>query len=275
MRTKSRALIRIRKEAAAPGTAGGRSAVRVLVLSAALALTLASPLAAQFSATPIILNLVTGDSAAVGRILVKNQGDAPLRMRFYAGDFEQMPDGKYRFMAAGTDEHSCATRMQLYPEGATLQAGQSVTVTVRLDPTPTACWSVVFAESAKRAANGISVAQRIAVKVYGSSRAGVRSGDVQAVNVVKTPSLHAMVDFANTGERALVVKGHLEVRTATGEVVATAPVVDFSVLPGRHRVINVAMPGNLKPGRYLAIPILDFGGDFLAAGQALFEVSGP
>jgi len=265
----------MRRLTAAPGLSGGRSAVQGLALSVVLALTLASPLAAQFSATPVILDLVTGDSAAVGRVQVKNQGDAPLQLRFYAGDFEQTPDGEHKFMAAGTDEHSCADRMQLYPEGATLPAGGSVTVTVRLEPAPTACWSVVFAESGKRAANGITVAQRIAVKVYGSSRTGVRSGAVQAVEVLKTPSLHAVVDFANTGDRALVVKGHLEVRTAAGTVVATAPVVDFSVLPGRHRVINVPMPKDLEPGRYLAIPILDFGGDFLAAGQALFEVPAP
>ncbi|MEJ2185180.1 MAG: hypothetical protein P8Z36_04495 [Gemmatimonadota bacterium] len=265
----------LRKPAAAPGMPGGHGSVAGLVLSAAMVLTLASPLAAQFSAAPVILDLVTGDSAAVGRIQVKNQGDGPLRLRFYAGDFEQTPEGKHRFMAAGTDEHSCAGRMQLYPEGTTLRVGGSVTVTVRLDPAPTACWSVVFAESGKRAADGITVAQRIAVKVYGSSRTGVRSGEVAAVEVLKTPSLHAKVDFSNTGDRALVVKGHLEVRTVAGEVVATAPVVDFSVLPGRHRVIDVAMPKDLKAGRYLAIPILDFGGDFLAAGQALFEVPDP
>lgn len=265
----------LRKQPAAAGLPGGRSAMLGLVLSAAMALTLASPLAAQFSAAPVILDLVTGDSAAVGRIQVKNQGDAPLQLRFYAGDFEQTPAGKHRFMAAGTDEHSCAGRMQLYPEGATLPVGGSVTVTVRLDPAPTTCWSVVFAESGKRAPNGITVAQRIAVKVYGSSRTGVRSGEVAAVEVSKTPSLHARVDFSNTGDRALVVKGHLEVRTVAGEVVATAPVVDFSVLPGRHRVIDVPMPKDLKAGRYLAIPILDFGGDFLAAGQALFEVPDP
>ena len=54
MRREARAMMR--KQAAALGMPGGRSAVLGLVLSAAMALTLASPLAAQFSATPVILD---------------------------------------------------------------------------------------------------------------------------------------------------------------------------------------------------------------------------
>lgn len=269
MRNQQRATVW--QEAAAPGLSGSRS----VFVALGLVVLMAVPAAGQFSATPVIMELVTGDSAAAGTIRVKNEGEAPIQVRFYAGDFEQDEAGTHRFLPAGEHERSCAPRMQLYPEGATLAAGEEVGVSVRLEPGPTSCWSVVFAETSNRSEGGLSIAQRIAVKIYGSSRVGVRSGEVQGVEVVHQPALLALVDFANTGDRALVVTGEVEIRTAEGAVVATVPVEDFSVLPDRHREVAVPLPTTLEPGRYLAIPILDFGGDFLAAGQALFEVQEP
>jgi hypothetical protein len=82
----------------------------------------------------------------------------------------------------------------------------------------------------------------------------------------------AEVEFENTGEGPLRPEGEIELRTVGGEVVGVLDVPAFSVLPGRIRRASVPVELDLTPGEYLAIPILDFGGDYLAGGQARFSV---
>jgi len=77
----------------------------------------------------------------------------------------------------------------------------------------------------------------------------------------------------NLGEWPLRPRGVVEIRDATGRPVTERPIDAFSVLPDREREISVAVAGtDLPPGRYLAVPILDWGGEYLAGTQIDFRV---
>jgi hypothetical protein len=258
------------------GTALGKSGGRLRIM-AAVALALSAPTAAsaQFSVQPVIVEMVTGDTTASTVLQVHNESDGPLQMRFYAADFDEAEDGSHTFAAPGTEAHSCSRHMRVFPDGATLEAHAVTQVRVLIEPVDSTCCSMVFIETGARAKKGISIAQRIGVKVYGEPKALPPSGEIRGVHVLAGEPPVAVIQFANLGAGPLRPQGDVEIRTLDGTVVGKAPVEAFSVLPGRLRSVRVKLDLGLAPGSYLAIPILDFGADYLAGGQASFEVAGP
>ena len=50
------------------------------------------------------------------------------------------------------------------------------------------------------------------------------------------------------------------------------PVESFSVLPGHERMVEIPLEADLAPGRYLAIPVLEYGDDGLMGAQVAFRV---
>ena len=260
--------------AASPGKPGGRSAAFAAAL---LLLIPGTPCLAQFSAQPVILEVRTGDSASVSTVSVRNESESPLQLRIYAGDFDQRADGVHEFLEAGSHPRSCVERLEMYPDNLLLEPQQTGEVRVLMEPGDSTCWSMIFVQSVSRAQGGMQISQRIGIKVYGLSGLSVPAGEIRAVSVEAasaTGALSAAIEFANLGDGPLRPEGELEIRTEEGEVVAVVPVPPFSILPGRTRTALVPLPADLAPGRYMVIPILDFGGDYLAGGQAVFDVPG-
>ncbi|MBW3553834.1 MAG: hypothetical protein KY466_09990 [Gemmatimonadetes bacterium] len=260
-----------RSDAAAPGLAGGRS-----VLPGALALLLlVSPVAGQFSAQPVILEIRTANSASTTTFAVWNEGESALQLRIYAEDFDQHAGGGHAFMEPGTHPRSCADRLRFYPDNLLLEPRAAGDVRVLMEPGDSTCWSIVFVQSMARSRSGIQISQRIGIKVYGFSDRLVPEGEIRSVMVESDTAeggLLAVIDFLNSGDAPLRAEGDIEIRTEEGEIVAVVPVAPFSVLPRRVRRTRIGLELALPPGRYLAIPVLDFGGDYLAGGQAVFDV---
>jgi hypothetical protein len=257
--------------AAVSGGSGGRS-----VLLAALLMAVAMPAAGQFSAQPVIMELRTTNDAAAAVIVVRNESSSPMRLQVYGGDFDQPEDGSHVFMELGEHAQSCASRIEILPDQLTLGPHGSGEVRVRMEPGAESCWSLVFVQGLARGSTGIQVSQRIGVKVYGVGP-GVRTdGEVSHVRIdtAADGSRHVDVAFANTGTGPVRAEGELEIRSETGGVVTTLPIPPFSVLPGRRIRTRIPLAVELPAGVYLLIPILDFGGDYLAAGQALLEIEG-
>jgi hypothetical protein len=114
--------------------------------------------------------------------------------------------------------------------------------------------------------------------VYGVNARVSAEGEIGRTEVVEDSASGlplAVVDFRNLGQGPVRPEGEIEIRTLSGEVVGVVAVPPFSVLPGRLRRTVVPIEVELAPGTYLAIPILDFGGAYLAGGQATFEVRTP
>lgn len=232
-------------------------------------------MAAQYSVYPVIVQLAGADTAESGVLVVRNEGDAALRIRLYAMDFEQAADGSHEYSELGTHPRSCRDRLGVFPDMLSVDPGMEGRVYLRMEPAISGdiCWSVVFAETPAPTRSGLRITQRIGTKVYGLAPGTEPSGELASAAVQGGGSGRSVTfEFRNTGDRPLRPEGRVEIRSLEGAVAASQEIESFSVLPGHSRRVEVEIPGGLAPGRYLAIPILDFGGDYLAGAQVAFRV---
>lgn len=252
---------------------GRRSAV--VGLAGVLALTLAHPATAQFSVSPVVVQIPASDTEAV-RLTVRNHGENALQFRAYGLDFDVGPDGRQTFWDPGTRPESCAGRLRVSPDAFSVAAGAETAISVRLEAegADATCWSAVLIETSASSEGTILVNQRIGVHVYGLSADGEPDGEVRAGSVDVTPgALRVGFTVRNLGDWPLRPRGVVEIRDATGAAVTERPIDAFSVLPDRERTISVAVAdAGLPPGRYLAVPILDWGSEFLAGTQIDFRI---
>lgn len=231
----------------------------------------------QFSAHPVVVDFEAGADTARTAITVRNHGRAPLQFRVYVGDFEQESDGSHRFLDAGAHPSSCAARLRAYPSELVIDPGQTRPVVAEMAPGSGTCWSVVWIETMAEAGGGVRVGQRIGVKVHAfepGAAPTMRIEDV-LVEAAGRDSAVVVLHVENPGRRPLRPEGRIELRTFEGEVVRSVPVEAFGLLPEHRREVRAAVGlEGLAPGRYLVIPILDYGGASLLAAQREFEVSG-
>ena len=256
----------------------GRRALRVLVGLVGLIgahVAEAGILAAQFAVSPVIVQLAHDPAGTATLLRVDNEGEDVMQFRVYAADFDQDRDGEHHFAAAGTLQRSCAERLRFAPDALTVPAGSGAVVRVSLEAgTDPTCWSMLFVEAPSAGTGAIRVNQRIGVKIYGLGAEPGADGELVSATVQPAgDSVEVAFTFRNPGDWPLRPSGAVEIRDAGGAVITTAPVPAFSVLPGHERLLRVSLPlESAGPGRYLAVPILDFGADYLAGAQADFRI---
>ena len=237
----------------------------------------ASPLVAQFAVSPVIVQMPLGESETETRsIRIDNEGENAMQFRVYAMDFDQDRAGNHLFSQPGSTSESCATRLSFAPDALSVPAGGHAVVQVRLAAAADAstCWSMVFIEAPSARESMVQINQRIGVKIYGLGAPGETGGEMLAAEAHPVgDSVEVKFAFRNPGRWPLRPSGVVEVRDVTGEVVTTAAISPFSVLPGHDREVGVLVPVEGVPsGRYLAVPVLDFGADFLAGAQIDFRL---
>ncbi|GAC1654730.1 MAG: hypothetical protein NVS4B3_18980 [Gemmatimonadaceae bacterium] len=254
---------------AAPIAWGGIGVPMALIV---FALAAPSKSSAQFSVTPVIVQLDGSRPSDAATVRVTNAGQGPLQFRFYLSDFEQLPNGDHTFIPSGQQANTCAARLHIEPEGAALLPGERQDIRLRMTGGPATCWSIVFAETRAPNARGVVVGQRVGVKVYGVNPSASREGEVSSVVVTSHPERAVTFDFRSGGSAPLRPRGRVEIRRPSGETIASEDIEPFSVLPGRIRRIVVPIRASLPRGQYLAIPVLDLDATYLAGGQAPFGV---
>lgn len=259
----------------APATRGRTGSLpSPFFLLVALAIVVAGPVAAeaQFSVRPVIHHYPAG-SAVTREVTVKNEADVVRQLRIYVADFDRDRDGEHSFLAAGQHERSCAGRLEVFPDQLVLDPGDAADVRITMQPAARTCWSVVFAETVEGSEEGVRIGRRIGAKVFGHGHGA--DEDVSVDSVEASPagdSVDVRFTVENTGGLPVRPEGSVEIRTLTGEVVGRRDLRPFGVLPGQGRDVSVTVPAGLDPDRYLAVPILDTGGDHLIGGQASFRV---
>lgn len=256
----------------APGPTGSRFGVG-WVLVAALALGAPAATAAQIAVYPVTVKAEATDQVSTSSFTVENHGTSPLEALIYLSDYDRSDDGDHSYQEFGGHENTCAGRLEAFPDQLSVGPGEHGEVRLRLDPGPGTCWAVVFVEQRTLTASGITIAQRIGVKFMAEQRGLERAGALLGMAADTTAEPAALMAFQNQGGGVLDVRGEMEVRGLGGDVVTVVAMTPFEVLPGRRRTVRVSLAdANLEPGRYVLVGILDFGGDYLAGGQALIEV---
>lgn len=262
-----------------PGRVVGRYLAVLLALPGIVGFGASTEALAQFSVSPVILPIPQSSETIEATVMVRNNSQSPLQLRVFAADFDQKWDGGHETSAAGTHERSCAERLQIVPDALSVPAGVSQPVSIRMLPGPESaetCWSLVFIESPPPEGSGYRAGLRIGVKVYGLSAGGSESGEITEASVEDSgeESRDRVLQFtvANRQTWPILARGTVEVRDFDGESRATVLVESFSVLPDHERRVEVPLHADLAPGRYLAIPVLEYGSEGLMGAQVSFRV---
>lgn len=253
----------------APGQTGGRLGVYGLWAL----LLLPGAASAQFAVHPVLVDVDATSRVGTETITVQNQGTEPLEVAVYLSDYDRSATGDHSYVSFGEHPNTCAGRLEAFPDQLSLAPGERGEIRLQMQPDSATCWGLVFVEKRTRAPSGITMAQRIGVKVLAESDGLAREGRVLGLAVDTTAEPAALLSFGNDGDGSLDVAGEVEIRDLAGEVVGVVEVEPFQVLPGRERRVRIPLGGAaLEPGRYVLVAILDFGADYLAGGQAVLDL---
>ncbi|MDT8435784.1 MAG: hypothetical protein RRA92_03410, partial [Gemmatimonadota bacterium] len=222
---------------------------------------------------PVVTDTVA--RTAAGAVHVRNEGDRSLAVRLTVADFTQSEDGRHAFLPAGSDPRGCGPDIRVTPEAASIPAGASEQIRFHVAGAPAdrSCWFLLFVEHPAPSGSGVLIRQRIGVKVFAVPPGAAPGGEIAAGEVSDTGEARSLsFRYRNPGDAPARPSGSVEVRDFRGGLVATSQVRGFTVLPESARRVEVELPAGLAPGRYLAVPVLDFGGEYLAGAQFPFRV---
>ncbi len=220
-----------------------------------------------------------------GYFKVVNDGDAPEEVTVSLADWTLDRDGGIRFLEPGTLERSLAPWIEYSPATFKLEPGAVQRVEFSFTVPAEAKgdhWALFFVEGSKvtpvaettgALQTSVGVKVRYGVKVFQHDPEAEKQGRITDMELLSTTPVQLRVVFANTGESVLFrVIGRVEIRDATGATVRTLPIEEFTVLPGGERELIVEDQEELSPGDYIALAIIDFGGDYLVGHQLQFRI---
>lgn len=100
----------------------------------------------------------------------------------------------------------------------------------------------------------------------------VAGSAVEHVRDCELPTLVIGSLVVNTGQIYVEVTGTVNIVDEFGELVGTVPINRVRVLPGHERLLSATYAGELRPGFYVAVVVVDFGGSYLVGAQVEFEI---
>jgi len=232
----------------------------------------------------LIIDAGPGEEGS-GYFKVVNDGDNPEDVTVTLADWSLGPDGGIQFAEPGTQERSLAEWVDYSPATFRLEPGQVQRVDFTINIPPEASgdhWALFFvegstvtpvAETTGALQTSVGVKVRYGVKVFQHDPNAKREGRITGMELLGTDPLKIKVVFANSGDGVLFrVTGRVEIRDDTGATVRTLEIGEFTVLPGGERELLIEDQEELDPGDYIALAIIDFGGDYLVGHQLQFKI---
>lgn len=269
-----------------PRTARARSgpfSIRWLILVVVLIALTAGIAQSQLAVGRVELVMQVADGATrEAAIGVRNESDRPVQAIVRLEDWDRASDGANRWYPYGTQRGagSCVPALSIFPQALRLEPGAEQSIRVVLDSANAPqleCWAAAIVETlqpADRPGQLVTYVVRTAVKIYVQPANLSADGEIEAIRVVadtKAGSDECMlveVLFANTGARHVVAEGMLEVRRTDNSLISRIRLPAIYALPGARHAVRVPMPA-LKPGSYVLLATVDYGGSDIAA--ALLE----
>ncbi|MEN6368362.1 MAG: hypothetical protein ABFD77_01520 [Thermotogota bacterium] len=251
----------------------------VLVLAAVVGASVSAP-GITVSVSEFSLVVGPGSNLEV-RFTVLNDENSPLRVDISPCDWDEDPDGVTRLSRSGTLERSCATWLALSAPTYVLRPADEVEVSCGISvPAGVAgtYWAgllvAVSPVDAGPEESGIRVAREFLVKIYVTSLPAAQGAAVTRVTALGLSPLTIEFSVANRGETRLDdVLGTLSIQSPSGATLAETSLPHLSILPGHSVDAVVKTPWSLlDSGMFLVRTVIDFGGDYLVAGQIILRV---
>ena len=238
----------------------------------------------------IALEIPAGRSYT-GSFTVSHTGEKPESIIISLADWGRDIDGKHRYFDAGTLPHSLADWIEFSPLRFKLNGRktQEVKFSIAVPKEGKGThWTMFVVEGTpqviaigKEGEHQFSVMAGVAygIKIYQTDpataerKARITDLDITVSNKSEETEIKAKIEFENTGNTHLESEGKVDIRDEKGETVATVDIRRFPILPGAKRILEIPFEQkNLQPGTYLALAVLDFEGNYLVAGQRVFEI---
>lgn len=263
----------------------------VLLGSGVADATAPAPPSARFVSAPMELHLTTGAGDRVQALVeVTNTSAQPLALKLYLGDSRLEPDGRETELAPGANPRSCAAWTMLRDQFLELAPGESKPARLELEVpagSDGSYWTKLFIEEVSTPERSVRemggrrytvfMKQRLGIRIFedvaGTGRLDATVSEV-AVHEAAPGVPAVVVGVTNPGTLIARCTGKLELRDTSGAAVATLPLGsrgEFWVYPGSRRDLSAIAAGPLAPGTYTALAIVDFGGDHLVAGDAVYR----
>jgi len=253
----------------------------------------------QLSVVPLSAWLELGAGGAYsGSFTVTNVSDTTANVNVFLFDFLLGETGEIITLEPETlGERSLSSYITYSPEQMTLQPGESRSVTYSLtllSETNGPCWAtlVVTPDEPEEVpvelpeTEGITFIVRLHTQYLFTIIQRPLNPPTPAGQMVEVDVKGAAADdgtrqvtiaatFQNLVDDVRRCKVYFEIRDPEGEMLARYEEPrDLVVFPTAVRVFNHTFEGlEMPPGKYLILGVVDFGGDYLAAGQYLATVS--
>lgn len=228
-----------------------------------------------------------------GTFVITNGNDFETFVVLEVVDFDRDVTGAVETYPANSTARSLANYLSIPFTELTIPAGvgntREVQFTIDLSSNASgAHWSMIFVREvvvpgdSEEPGNGGSYAQGELSLQFGiqirqeDPTTATSDGRITNVDVQMSSDGRAegvLIDYENLGTTFQKPSGEVRIVNSSGDVVVSIPIREFSMLPSRSRQLMVPIGLNLPPGDYVALAILDFGGDFLLAGQSRFRVA--
>ncbi len=245
------------------------------------------------STLSVDVNLPPGGSFT-GAFEVINSSDQPREFTVELKDYDRNIEGGLVLLNPGTHPRSLAKFLSFTPAQFALapKQKQQITFKIEIPATERGPHWAAFAITSPAPSSGaqpppppgqqpsipvtIGTAEQFVVKIRHTDPTNAvnrgRIVSVQALLPERDKPLRIVVEYENTGTTFQIAKTQLRIVNAKGEIVVQKRAEDMALLPGGKQRLEIPVTEKLPSGTYLALVIIDFGGDFLVAGQVRFQI---
>lgn len=227
------------------------------------------------------------------QLLIENRSEQDQIFVIQKADLAVDERGALKFLQFRTSHSSFGDRLSMSAEELLVEAGETGTITLTFsspeDDDPQPRWGCLFVESAgpigeveieEGASLGLKIRFAITLLQFDATK-NEKSGGVTAMNSeISEPeeaeSLREVViyaTFCNGCDNILKADARFEIRDVTGATLVQDEITDRWVLPRSQRAFSASFSAqDWLPGPYIALVIIDYGGETLTGGQLSFEI---
>lgn len=219
-------------------------------------------------------------------VRVTNVEDKPSRVRISQGDWNEDIYNNNRYFSPGTLGRSGANWIKFSPHRLYLEPQETEEIRVEVnvpedDTLSGSYWSLLFVEEERTAANpeggqtGVNAVIRYGITVFVTLQGTeIMDGAITNMKILTAEEngLFFEITFENRGNAVLHPTGYLEVRDEEGDTIRELNIDRFSILPEHSEISKILTEKPEQVGQYTALAVLQFGADYLVAGELVFKV---
>jgi len=211
---------------------------------------------------------------------IENEGKIRESVIVRTSDWTMDKYGRVSFRSPGSLDRSLNPKLSFSPARLEIPPGETRKVNFQIGPTSgeESRWGVFLIRSIRergRQKEGVNIGVKVqhAVTLYQKGAKRKKEGEITAVSVKKGEGkISFLVRFENNCESFLRPKGRVEIKDMEGNSVEKVKIKRHVILPHHERILVAEVEKSaLGKGKYLALVIMDFGGDHLVGAQRKFR----